>query len=434
MPEFSESTIAFGKLIFTFGCMLVMLRFNLALWKALLVGCALIALLTGLPLAQWVLIPLHTIQQSDLIILELMVFGILILSGVQGATGQSRRLVESIERFIRWPRVRLVIFPAMVGFLPMPGGALFSCPMLDAAAHDMDISPRRKVLINYWFRHIWEVSWPLYPGYVLASSLLGLDLMGLLKYTFPLVLMAIATGWFFLLRDIKPPQTTITFSREESRAALKSIFYESLPLIITLAGAALFGFLLGRFAPFVPSQAAFLISVYCGVGMALWQGRGKLDKPLRKLALNANTFRLLLVLFAIFVFKDIINASGIVGQMSRVGDSTALVLLLFIALPLFCGALTGIMVGYVGACFPILLGIMAKGGLTEYTLPLVILALTAGNIGMLISPLHVCFVVTLEYFKTAYVQVWRSLIAPLAVQLGYGVAWSLVLYFIGAHF
>ena len=128
------------------------------------------------------------------------------LSGVQGASGQGRRLVLSLERIIRWPRVPLIIFPAMVGLLLMPGGALFSCPMLEEADQGLNIEPGRKVLINYWFRHIWEVSWPLYPGYVLVSSLLGLDLPTLLRYTFPIVVMAVVIGWFFLMRDILPPR------------------------------------------------------------------------------------------------------------------------------------------------------------------------------------------------------------------------------------
>ena len=433
MFELSESTLAFGKIIITFACILASLR-KLPLWLAILAGCLALALLTGLPLSRLAFIPLTSAMEVNFIILILMIFGILVLSGVQGASGQGRRMVQSMERFIRWPRVRLVIFPAMVGLLPMPGGALFSCPMLEDAARGLDLEPRRKVLINYWFRHIWEVTWPLYPGYVLASSLLGLSLGTLLRYTFPIAIMAVVIGWFFLMRDIRPPAAGPVYSRAEVRAALKSFGYDSLPLLVTLIGAIVFSALFGRFAPSVPSQAAFVISVSCGIVLALRQGRGALEKPLCRIVFSPANFKLMLVVYAIFIFKDVIGASGVVAGMGSVGDSAAFLLLVVFVLPFFCGVLTGIMVGYVGACFPIIIGILVKSGLEAHMLPLVIMTIVAGNVGMMISPLHVCLVVTLDYFKSAYLAVWRSLLAPLACQIGFGAAWASLLYFLGVHF
>ena len=433
MFELSESTLAFGKIIVTFGCIMALLR-KLPLWLSILAGCLVLAFLTGLPLMELVTMPLKSAAEADFIILILMIFCILVLSGIQAASGQGRRLVRSMERFIHWPRVRLVIFPAMLGLLPMPGGALFSCPMLDEAAHGLNLDARRKVLINYWFRHIWEVSWPLYPGYVLTSSLLGLSLVALLQYTFPLVIVATAIGWFFLMRDIKPPTTEPAYSQTEIREALRSFGYESLPLLVTLIGAVIFSLLIGSLGLPIPSQAAFLASVSCGIALALHQGRGRMEKPLAKIAFSPANFRLVLMIFSIFIFKDVINASGIVSSMGAVGDSTVLLLLVIIVLPLFCGVLTGIMVGYVGACFPIIIGIIIKSGLEAYMVPLIILSLVAGNIGMMLSPLHVCLVVTLNYFKSAYLSIWRDLLAPLACQIGFGAAWALLLYFLGAHF
>ena len=177
MPELSASAGAFIILFAAFGSILLLLRLRVALWKAIFAGCAVLVLLTGMPAAEWLRLPLVSAVQVDFLAMIAMLFGIMVLSGVQGASGQSQRLVQSLERCVSNPRVRLVIFPALVGFLPMPGGALFSCPMLEEAAHGMSLSPARKALINYWFRHIWEVSWPLYPGYILASSLLGISLL-----------------------------------------------------------------------------------------------------------------------------------------------------------------------------------------------------------------------------------------------------------------
>jgi integral membrane protein (TIGR00529 family) len=438
MPEFSASTIAFGKLILTFGCIMLLLRFKVTLWITIFAGCGVIALLCGLPPLQWLSIPLATVVQGDFLILEIMVFGIMVLSGLQNASGQSKRLVNSLEQRISSPHIRLIFFPALIGLLPMPGGALFSCPMLEETAHDLNLTPERKSLINYWFRHMWELSWPLYPGYVLASSLLGVSLVVILKYTFPLVICYVLTGWFFLLRDIRlpaPKTPPVENNNPGARtAALKTIFYESLPLTTTLLGAAVFGFILNRAAPGTPSQLAFVLSVGCGIAVALAQGHNKLSSPLIRIFFNWNVFKLLLLMYAIFVFKDVVGATGLVTDMSRIGDNKAIVLALFILLPLACSLLTGIMVGYVGTCFPILIGIIAESSLHEYTVPLIVLALLAGNAGMLLTPLHACLALTCDFFKTSYAEIWRKLLSLVSAEMAYGIVWCFLLMLFGARF
>ncbi|MDR2825711.1 MAG: DUF401 family protein [Deltaproteobacteria bacterium] len=435
MPEFSVSTIAFVKLILTFATIMLLLRFKVALWIAIFAACAMIALLSFLPPLQWVSLPLTSLTQSDFIILEIMIFGIMALSGLQNATGQSKRLVAGLEHCIKSPRIRLIFFPALIGLLPMPGGALFSCPMLEASSHQLNLSPERKVLINYWFRHMWELAWPLYPGYVLVSTLLGLSLITMIKYTCVLTLCYFITGWFFLMRDIKvSAQETLPDDSNAGKAALKTVLYESLPITVTLLGAGIFGFILSKAAPEVPSQVAFVLSVSCGIFITLAQGYNKLATPLIRVLFNGNVFKLLLLTYAIFVFKDIITTTGLVADMSHISSNTWFILLLFIVLPLCCGMLMGIMVGYVGACFPILLAIINESGLQEYTVPLVVLALLAGNVGMLLTPLHVCLALTCDFFKTTYTNVWRKMVPLLATEMAYGIAWSLLLMLVGAHF
>ena len=43
----------------------------------------------------------------------------------------------------------------------MPGGAIFSAPLVKGAAEGLDATPGQLSLVNYWFRHVWEVAWPL---------------------------------------------------------------------------------------------------------------------------------------------------------------------------------------------------------------------------------------------------------------------------------
>lgn len=72
MFEFSESTLAFGQIALTFGCILLLLR-KFPLWLAILAGCVVLAFLTGLPPVRLALIPARTAADPDFVILLLMI-------------------------------------------------------------------------------------------------------------------------------------------------------------------------------------------------------------------------------------------------------------------------------------------------------------------------------------------------------------------------
>lgn len=438
MQPSSDFIWAIIKLMGTFGVMLLLLQLKFKLWQAIMTGCVIVSVMAfaaGAPIKEILLVPLSPLQDEGFLLMQLMIFGIMLLSALQGVTGQSQRLVDALDRYIRWPRLRLVIFPALVGFLPMPGGALFSCPMLDAAAHGLDISPKRKTLINYWFRHIWETTWPLYPGFILACSMVNIPLQALMARTFPLVLLSISIGWFFFIRDIKVPEAPPAedYTAQENHP-LRAVLYESLPISVTIFGAAVFSAIFRALAPGLPSQVAFACSLALGNLIAFAQGRRHAAFSLRGQLFNKRTFTMMMLIYVIFIFKDMIAVSGIVADMSHAGGSVVIIGIIFIILPMICAMLTGVMVGYVGASFPILLGIIAESGLEAYTLPLVVMAISAGQIGQLVTPLHICIVVTCEYYKVHFSEIWRSLIKPLALLLCGGMMWVGMLFAMKAQF
>ena len=83
--------------------------------------------------------------------------------------GQMQRLLENFRGLITNIRINLIIFPALIGLLPMPGGAIFSAPMVKDLGRKSGFSGDKLSFVNYWFRHIWEYCWPLYPGVLLAT-------------------------------------------------------------------------------------------------------------------------------------------------------------------------------------------------------------------------------------------------------------------------
>jgi hypothetical protein len=435
--DFSESALAMGKLALIFSLILVLLRCKVTLWLAILIGCLATALLIGIHTNEWIGILFSSLTSHDFIFLVLMVFLILVLSGVQEATGQSRKMVRGIGQYLHTPRLRLVLFPALVGLLPMPGGALFSCPMVRDTATGMDITNKQQSLINYWFRHIWELAWPLYPGYVLVCVLLDIPLTRLWLYTFPIVIGTFCVGWFFFIRPLPQAvaeQASATLDTaldaedaETEKESLSAVLLHTLPIAVVLVGALVFAIIFDLFLPQFPGQFAFCTSMAAAVGVALYQGRKERMKSLRQIIITPAMGRIFLLLAAIYMFKDTIAGGGLVESLSRLGDSGVMLVLTFILLPFIGGVLTGLMVGFVGLAFPLLIGIVQLSPLQEYTLPLVVLAMVAGNCGQLFTPLHVCLVVTAEFFTTTLPELLRSLALPVLVFGLTGALWALLL-------
>jgi hypothetical protein len=81
-------------------------------------------------------------------------------------------------------------------------------------------------------------------------------------------------------------------------------------------------------------------------------------------------------------------------------------------LPFVAGITTGICVGFVGASFPIVVSLVGDGAATADLLAAVTLAFGFGYMGMMLSPVHVCLIVTNEHFKTRLAHSLRGLVPP----------------------
>ncbi len=67
------------------------------------------------------------------------------------------------------------------------------------------------------------------------------------------------------------------------------------------------------------------------------------------------------------------------------------------------------------ATFPLLIGIIGYGANVKPGL--LILAFISGFVGLMLSPMHLCFVLTIDFFKANFLKVWLALLLPEAVLL-----------------
>lgn len=329
--------------------------------------------------------------------LIIVLYLISVLENLLRTGGLLARMVNALRVIFRDHRLVASFMPAFIGFLPSAGGAMFSAPLVKEATKDMGLSPGRLTFINYWFRHIWEPVFPLYPGLILAAALAGLPISSLIYRMWPYTLMAVAAGWLLSWHGI--PRAADGTGGNAKKAWRDALLTMAPVLFVIMAVLAL------------RLDLAMMAGLAC-LGLA-----AGLRYPLSKIpSLMWQAFKpmTLLLIAGVMVFKGMLEASGAVaalpGVLSAHGIHRALIIFL---LPFLTGILTGISQGYVAVSFPLLLGMMGHpgGDLGWY-----VLAFISGLFGVYLSPSHLCLVLTREYFGAEWGDIYRRLLpAALAV-------------------
>jgi hypothetical protein len=137
-----------------FAIVLIGIRKKLSLGTALLIGSLAMSLMFSFGPRQTIQSMLSSTFDLRTVTIAMIVGLILILSSSMEKAGQMQRLLKSFRGLVSNPRLNLTIFPALIGLLPMPGGAVFSAPMVRELAVDTNLSNDRLSFVNYWFRHI----------------------------------------------------------------------------------------------------------------------------------------------------------------------------------------------------------------------------------------------------------------------------------------
>ena len=413
MKEFSAipSTI---KLFAIFALVLILNRFRLHLGLSLLIGSITLALWTDLGPGGWLNAALSSAANFQTIGLASIVGLILVMSRLMERSGHMTRLVESFSLLSRDARVVGAVMPALIGLLPMPGGALFSAPMVDVSLHDHPINAEQKTIINYWFRHVWEYWWPLYPGVVLAMALLDVSPWRYMSMMAPMTIFSILAGILFILRPIGT--TKLPGKGGLSWSGIGRFLWEMMPILVVifimllLAGLAKGLHLLG-----IPMELTGASSILPGLmGATLWVcvvNHIPLSR-LRGAVLDKGILPFLLLVISIMVFKGVMTESHTIGQIrDELMANEIPVLLIIMIIPFVSGLITGIAIGFVGTSFPLVIPLFQA--LPAYdSMALAAVAYTFGYMGMMLSPVHLCLLVSKDYYKAGLLKSYRHLVLP----------------------
>ena len=396
--------IALLKTVLVFAGIVLLLSRKWNLGLVLLIACLAVGLLFAYPLQNVALDALLASVDPLTLRLALVVVLIMILSELLRQTAGLKGTVESLQTLIPNGRLVIAALPALVGLLPMVGGAMFSAPMVDEVGDRLGASSGRRTFINYWFRHIWEPIFSLYPSMLLATELLNKTVFQLAAATWPITAAAVTGG--LLLGLLKLPRRGDGDPPAASRAQnLRKLIDSVWPIILVVTLPLVLQ---------VDERVDLILGLVLTIALTMAVKRvppGNLGTILRKHI----PWHTVVVIFSALIFRRVLEQSGAVDAVS--GALTELNLpvpLVAFTVPFISGLLTGLMAAAYSVGFPVVLPlIVADGGFVSpaWTAWLV----TGGFIGVMSSPLHLCLALTRVYFRAEWRAVYRFIVPSAAL-------------------
>lgn len=325
---------------------------------------------------------------------------VLLLSSILKRIESLKDIVDSLQKLVKDYRLILAFIPSFLGLLPMPAGAMFSAPMVDEVGSRMGLGAEKKTFVNYWFRHIWEFVWPLYPSIILFSAILGVEAREIIMVQLPISFIALILGLIWEQRYLK--KDGASDKRGEFGLNLKKLFLGTWPILLVI-------FLV------IIIKIDLLISLILVIPSLVLLNRSKMKTEviieIIKKDVPLNT---VVLIIGIMIFKKILETTGAImvipGFFTELGVHP-LVILFFI--PFLIGMLTGITAAVVGIGFPVLLPFIVTQG--EVNLNYAMFAFVGGYTGHMLSPMHLCLVVTNDYFKADTGTIYKMLILPIII-------------------
>lgn len=293
-------------------------------------------------------------------------------------------MMNAIKALFKKRKIITVSMPLLIGLMPSVGGAYFSAPMVAEATSEIKITPEEKSFINYWFRHPWEYILPLYPGILLASAISGVELRNLIFANLIYAGLMLITGTVFAMQNIK--------GRFETKNQLhKKGLVSFIPILAVLILVLIFHIEL-HLALIVVVLSLLLLYKY------------NLKDMLKALKYGFSIDVIILITGVMF-FKEAMDNSGAVRNLSQffINKGIPTLPILFI-LPFITGLLTGITIGFVASTFPLIISMTQS-----ISIGMISFAFASGFLGVMLSPVHICLVLTKEYFKADLWKIYKMM-------------------------
>lgn len=387
---------------FTLAIVILLILGRKSIWLGLMMAAAALGVL-NMPLAEVLRMIVGTIADPPIFLLALAVGIMPVIGGALSESGLIRELIASLN--IR-SKTFLFIAPAFMGMLTMPGGALLSAPVI--ANVRTGAGKADYAAINVWFRHILVLIYPL-AGLLATTKMAGLDLYIEVLYLLPAFLLLIFLGYFFLLNPLQ--DSSSLGGQHDAKKIFQPIVAVMIAPTIHLVGKLCF--------PQIIEEIPLLIGVFSSLFLTFYLGNLPV-KALYPITLKMRPWRFFLLVLGMFIFLNVFKATEASAAIAAIAFNKTFLL---VGIGLFLGFVTGRVQVPVSILLPIY---YARFSVDTMSPPVFAVMYFAVFIGYLVSPIHPCVAVTLEYFKTNLKEYYRKVAPPALLAILITTTFSLI--------
>mgnify|MGYP001764207524 CR=1 FL=1 len=294
--------------------------------------------------------------------------------------GILQKIVTSLEVLIHNPKIIMMLLPAILGMLPVPGGAILSAPFVNNIGEKLNIPPNRRSVINLTFRHVAMYVVPFGSAMLLIDSIMpDIGIYRLIALNIPLVILYVGSAYFFHLRKVtyEPVENTASVSQ-----ALKDLILYSSPIYSIVLINLIFG---------LPMWISVLISV----GFTFFLVPEK-NTYLTAAVKGINLHTLFMLVGVYFVQNLIKGQASVMDLFSNLFLSVSgfSVLLVIMLIATVLGLSTGLNMVSLGILLPLVQGLPIS---VSQKLLYVFFIYIWSFIGYYYSPLHLCQILSNSY-------------------------------------
>lgn len=386
--------------------MIILLARKVRLEIALPAGALTMGLISGMSIIDTVVKWLEAFINPRSIELFLIIIAVMLLGELMEKGNMFDRMSSIFLKIFKDNRIAAAASAAFIGFLPMPGGSLISAPFVDKLLPYYE--NREKMAVNYWYRHIWEYFFPLYPGLAWIITVMKVPTYDMFKVTGLMTLVMAAAGLPLLLKHKK--QDIAELSASENPLKLLIIAW---PIILAVGLSIVFSIKLVWAV--LTALSAFIIK------------ERKLAVHIKPFILRKKTVYIIFLVTGMVFFDSIVKSSGVAADLYGALKGSNPAVFIF-TVPLVCGFLTGITIGFVSISFPVIYTFLMPGGTVD--MHFLLLGFTGGFLGVMLSPMHLCLIVTTDFFKTALREVYPLIIKAGLITGTSGICYYMILRYV----
>jgi hypothetical protein len=265
----------------------------------------------------------------------------------------------------------------------------------------------------------------------LTTVITEISLLAIIAVMCPFTVVAVWLGY----RSLKGSGSLPKNDNKKAHLPAWPFIKELVPILLVIFPGLGMGVILSKLFPAFPiSKEIGLILALCMAIAWVWYQNRTSKKQILSMLFNPKLLNMMYMIAGILIFKGILTDSQAAAAISQELIQMKIPLVLItVLLPLLVGMSGGIVIAFVGSTLPILVPMIQSLGQAPFLPAYVMLILVSGFTGVMLSPMHLCFLLSNEYFGVTLGSVYRHLWKPSVSLIAAAIVYFWILHALWAR-